>query len=63
MANIDKFFKLQQQKNWIWPLVKKFRAKFRTPENINNDSEEALKEAKRKFIKFSFLGGTIERVL
>ena len=56
MGNVEKVYKLQQHKNGMWQLVEEFRSKFRIPENIDNYPEDALKEAERKFVKFSLLG-------
>ena len=37
-------------------LIEKYRRLFRTPENLNHYSTKDLKEAERKFLKFSLFG-------
>jgi len=37
-------------------LIRKYHTKFHRPENTNYYSEEAYREAERKFIRFCLLG-------
>ena len=39
-------------------LIKKYRTKFRRPENIDYYTENDFKEAEKKFVKFCLTGNT-----
>jgi hypothetical protein len=56
MANEEKMYQPEQQNSGMKRLIEEFRLRFRIQENINNYSEDAFREAERKFIKFSLFG-------